>query len=181
MNVCSRILLCVSLLAPAAALADFNEGVAYYARGEYDKAAQVLIPLAESANQPMAQYFLGAMYAKGQGVEQSYEQAAKWYRSAAEKGVAPAQYKLGLLYRDGHGVPHDMEYAYAWLSVATKLGHQLAPAALSATEGQMAAAELDAAKKLSEDYIQKYAIKQEEKPAGVDEPLQGPPPAPQPQ
>ncbi len=179
MNVACRILLCAALLAPVAALADFDEGVAYYARGEYDKAAQVLIPLAENANQPMAQYFLGAMYARGQGVEQSYEQAAKWYRSAAEKGIAPAQYKLGLLYRDGRGVPHDMEYAYAWFSVATKLGHQLAPAAMSAAEGQMAASELDAAKKLSQEFIQKYAIKQEEKPPGVEEPLQGPPPAPQ--
>jgi len=36
----------------------------------------------------MAQYNLGVMYAKGQGVTQDNVQAVAWYRKAAEQGEA---------------------------------------------------------------------------------------------
>ena len=151
--------------------ADFNAGVAAYARGEYETAAQHLIPLAESADDPYAQRFLGEMYAKGQGVEQNLELAAKWYRSAAEHGVATAQYKLGIMYRDGQGVPQDMEYAYAWLSVANKQGNKLAPTALASVESKLSAEEMGEAKKLSEEFIKKYGEPPKLKPEGLEQPI----------
>ncbi len=42
-----------------------------------------------------AQYNLGVMYYKGQGVPQDYAVAARWYRKAAAQGLASALYNLG--------------------------------------------------------------------------------------
>lgn len=158
-------------LVTTTAHADFNGGVAAYMRGDYSTAAQQLVPLAESADHAYSQYFLGAMYAKGQGVEQNLETAAKWYRSAAEKGVSSAQYRLGLMYRDGQGVPQDNEQAYAWLSVATKLGSNLAPPALASLDGKLSPEELAEAQKLSEEYITKYGEPPKDTPEGHNEPI----------
>ena len=44
-----------------------------------------------------AQYELGTCYEFGKGVEQSYEQAIRWYRKAAEQGHANAKAVLDRL------------------------------------------------------------------------------------
>lgn len=44
---------------------------------------------------------LGRMYDEGYGVEQNDEEAAKWYRLAAESGNANAQQALELMYANG--------------------------------------------------------------------------------
>jgi uncharacterized protein len=54
-----------------------------------------------------AQKTLGTLHSKGQGVPQSYIEAAKWYRKAADQGYAPAQVALGELHEAGQGVPID--------------------------------------------------------------------------
>ena len=46
--------------------------------------------LAEQGNAP-AQYNLGLMYARGEGVPQDYTEAVKWFRLAAEQGNAKAK------------------------------------------------------------------------------------------
>jgi hypothetical protein len=51
------------------------------------------------------------MYSMGQGVPQDAEQAAQWYRRAANQGLSVAQERLGGLYAMGQGVPQD--YAQA--------------------------------------------------------------------
>src|SRR5262249_53410150 len=50
-----------------------------------------------------AQFNLAQMYDKGEGVPQSYAEAAKWYRKAAEQGDASAQDNLGAMYHFGQG------------------------------------------------------------------------------
>jgi len=50
---------------------------------------------AESGNID-AQFNLGGMYDKGQGVEQDFREAVKWYQKAADQGFAPAQNALRL-------------------------------------------------------------------------------------
>ena len=42
-----------------------------------------------------AQYNLGVMYDRGDGVDQDYQEALKWYRLAAKQGNAEAQRDLG--------------------------------------------------------------------------------------
>ena len=50
----------------------------------------------------VAQFNLGSMYSKGQGVPQDYAQAVVWYRKAAEAGRRHAQFNLGTMYANGH-------------------------------------------------------------------------------
>ena len=55
----------------------------------------------------MAQYNLGVMYENGRGVPQNDAEAVKWYRKAAEQGLASAQNNLGVMYANGEGVPQN--------------------------------------------------------------------------
>ena len=49
------------------------------------------------------------------GVPQDHEQAAAWYRKAAEQGLPEAQLGLGLMYYNGEGVPQDHEDSIIWI------------------------------------------------------------------
>ena len=140
----------------APARADFNDGVVALMQGRNEEALKTFLPLAETSNHAYSQYFLGRMYAEGRGVPQDREQAAKWFRKAAEKGVQDAQYRLGGMYERGEGVPTDMEYAYAWYSVSAHIGNPKADGALAAASKKMSAEELRSANTLAADLIQKY-------------------------
>jgi len=65
-----------------------------------------------------AQYYLGWMYANGEGVPEDDAQAVRWHRKAAEQGLAIAQNNLGWMYASGEGVPEDDVFAYAWFNLA---------------------------------------------------------------
>jgi TPR repeat protein len=69
-----------------------------------------------------AQVGLGHMYYDGQGVQQNFAEAARWYRKAAEQGNAKAQYGLGYMYHYGHGVPQDYGEAVQWYRKAADQG-----------------------------------------------------------
>ncbi|MDD6546240.1 MAG: tetratricopeptide repeat protein [Pseudomonadota bacterium] len=56
---------------------------------------------------PEAQWALGTGYSKGDGLPQSYAEAVKWWRKAADQGFSWAQNDLGLAYIKGLGVPQD--------------------------------------------------------------------------
>ncbi len=71
---------------------------------------------------PEAQLTLGDAYVSGEGVQQDYTQAAKWYRQAAEAGKARAQAALGDLYDAGQGVPQDDAQAAKWYRRAAEQG-----------------------------------------------------------
>ncbi len=66
-------------------------GEAALARGEYDKALEIIRPLAQGGN-VRAQDQLAGMYAGGMGVTRNYNQAYIWYSLAARGGstTAPA-------------------------------------------------------------------------------------------
>ena len=46
---------------------------------------------------------LGLIYATGQGVAKDDAEAARWYRMAAELGMAEAQFNLGIELRQWEG------------------------------------------------------------------------------
>ena len=71
----------------------------------------------------MAQYTLGNMYAKGEGVKKDLATAARWFTSAANQGNADAQYALGVMYLNGDGVTRDEAYALDWIKKAAESGH----------------------------------------------------------
>ena len=152
------ILALVLVVMAGPARADFNDGVVALMSGNYDTALATFVPLAETSDHAYAQYFLGRMYAVGQGVEQNLGTAAGWYRKAAEKGVADASYRLGALYEHGKGVPSDMEYAYGWYSVAAHVGNAKGADALKKVAAKLSETEQTEAKKLSRNLIKKYGV-----------------------
>ncbi len=81
-----RLVLTIAILLGLAALAwaGFAEGVAAYGRGDYATALREFRPFAEQGD-ANAQFNLGVMYDKGQGVPQDYAEAVKWYRKAVEQ------------------------------------------------------------------------------------------------
>ena len=102
--------------------------------------------LAAEQGDPDAQYELGRMYNKGEGVPPDGQEAvrwlqlaaeqgnadaqlilgladaggeaARWYRLAAEQGNANAQAVLGAMYVTGEGVPQDYVQSHKWLNLA---------------------------------------------------------------
>ena len=99
--------------APPAAAQTFAEALAAAKRGDYATAYRGFRHFAERGNS-VAQFYLGLMYSKGQGVARDYAKAAKWYRHAATNGLAEAQYNLGLMYEKGRGVLQDYAEAAKW-------------------------------------------------------------------
>ncbi len=74
-----------------------------------------------------AQYQLGLLYAKGDGVPQSYTRAAEWFQLSAGLGRnRDAQFFLGELFFHGRGVGHDYGIALEWYRKAARRGHPVA-------------------------------------------------------
>lgn len=111
---------CAGLAAPAAAR--FEEGVRAYDTGDYARAHAIWLDLARQGDLA-AQRNLGHLYRRGLGVAPDPEQAALWYRRAAERGLVAAQVNLGVLYLRGEGVRKDPAEAARWFMVAAQRGH----------------------------------------------------------
>ena len=73
-----------------------------------------------------AQYNLGELYRNGQGVEQDFKEALKWYQKAADQGHADAQLNLGVMYANGEGVLEDDKEATKWFQKAADQGLAMA-------------------------------------------------------
>lgn len=113
--------LAVLLSAGAAGAQDFDAGWAAHERGDYAAVLEEWRPLAE-AGYALAQFNLGLMYYKGDGVPQDKAEAARWYRLAADQGDASAQLNLGLMFDNGEGVPQDDAEAARWYRLAADQG-----------------------------------------------------------
>ena len=62
------------------------------------------------------------MYENGKGIGKDDQQAAYWYRLAAEQGVPHAQSNLGRMYSEGRGVARDKLEAVKWFQKAAERG-----------------------------------------------------------
>lgn len=102
----------------------YNLGVDYYQKKDYDKAVYWFEKAAEQGIVE-ALYNLGVCYANGEGVSQDYTTAAYWYEKAAEQGYAKAQLNLGHLYfhYNGVGIKFDWEKALYWYEKAALQGN----------------------------------------------------------
>jgi len=143
--------------------ADFSDGMVAYQMGDYETAYNTMISLASTKEEdPLPQYILGVMYLRGQGVEQNYEEAGKWFRKASENRLPQAQYKLATLYTEGKGVPRDYEFAYVWYSVGAAHNHKLSVNSLDKAREKLSDSELKAAEKLLGEYVNKYGPSEED-------------------
>ncbi len=114
--------LVLALIATAApATASLEAAWQAYQRGDYAAAAAIWRPLAE-AGDPVAQFNLGFLHHRGEGVTQDYVAAAHWWTSAANQGAIKAQHNLGLAYFNGEGVEQDNEQARYWIQQAANAG-----------------------------------------------------------
>ncbi len=101
---------------------DFNKGLEAAQKGDFATALREWRPLAEQGDAD-AQYNLGVMYDKGDGVTQNHKEAVKWYRKSADQGNASAQYNLALMYENGKGVTQDYKEAVKWYRKSAEQGN----------------------------------------------------------
>jgi uncharacterized protein len=129
----------------------FNDGWIAFEKKDFKTAFKLWLPLAEKQNR-RAQFHLGVLYEKGQGIPQDYNEASKWYLLAAEQGyttakakiyslakfkvhyaleiltndanngVANAQFALAKMYEKGQGIPQDYDEAAKWYLHAVEQG-----------------------------------------------------------
>ena len=81
------------------------------------------------------QFELGEMFRNSEQCD--FEQAFKWYLSAARNGSRQAQHRLGTLYARGQGVRKSLVESYAWCKVAAFQHSRCARRKLSCIERHM--------------------------------------------
>ncbi|KZK83431.1 putative beta-lactamase HcpC precursor [Pseudovibrio sp. Ad13] len=58
--------------------------------------------------------YIGRVYFDDERIEQNYQEAAKWFLLAAERGNSGAQQAMGTFFEFGMGVPRDYREALKW-------------------------------------------------------------------
>jgi TPR repeat protein len=76
------------------------------------------------------------MYLYGQAGKQDDDEAAKWYRKAAEQGYLSAQLELGRMHEIGRGVTKDTTEAAKWYRKAAEQGSKRGEKSLKMLEGK---------------------------------------------
>lgn len=105
-RILSTLLLCITLLLANISFAGELEDLTFKA----------------NQGNALAQFSLGKMNDKGQGLPQDHKQAVMWFTKAANQGYAKAQSNLGVMYANGEGVPQDYKQALMWFSKAANQG-----------------------------------------------------------
>lgn len=75
------------------------------------------------AEDAKAQFNIGEMYAKGDGILKDAAKAMEWYQKAAAQGNAEAQKTIGMFYRDGFGITKNADKALDWFQKAAAQGN----------------------------------------------------------
>ena len=144
------------------------EAYAAYKMGQYDKARNAWLSLAER-NNPAAMINLANMFEQGQGVERDLKKAAEWLRQAADLGDTRGQFQLGMAYEKGMGVERNPQTASEWFRKAAEQGDSTAQFNL----GVMLATNYGQGIKTSSPGQKKEAIKWLEKAKENDHPDAG--------
>ena len=81
-------------------------------------AARSYLKIATAYGHPTAQFWLGVMSIRGEGVKRNPNQGLKWLMASARKRYPPAEAYLGELYWDGKIVRADRTRALMWYILA---------------------------------------------------------------
>src|SRR6266446_5336343 len=111
----------VMIVATTPALAELEDGLAAYDRGDFATAYRELAPAA-AGGAPAAQYAMARMYLSGEGVSRDSAEGLKWLRKAALARVGLAQYQLGACYEWGIALARDYGEAARWYRMAADRG-----------------------------------------------------------
>ena len=109
---------------------------------------------------PEAQFCLGSMYEVGEGVPESDEIAARWYRKAADhftdvSGVWEAEVQMNYMYRDGR-LRKDYVEAYMWAAIVGFSANPPADSDMKRTARNMTKAQIAEAQRRAEDWIKRH-------------------------
>ncbi len=94
-----------------------GEYVAYHG-ADYRSALNVWLSRARGGD-AQAQHYVGEIYERGMGTDPDFEEAARWYRKAADQGFTRSMVNLAYFYEQGMGVEQDMAQALDWYRKAT--------------------------------------------------------------
>ena len=108
---------CIVLLlllwpAPSRAI-DLSDVHRSYRDGNYARALAEFRSGAD-AGAAEAQYWLGLLYDRGQGVARDRDLAYQWFHKAAQQGHSEAQRVVGVYLDEGKSVPQDLAQAAMW-------------------------------------------------------------------
>lgn len=92
---------------------------------------------AEVQYDAIAQYNLGILYYKGEGLPRSLVKAFELFMKAAKQGLAEAQYNVGVMCENGEGVPKNMAMAVEWYRKAAAQKNSLVSSAAQKALGVM--------------------------------------------
>ena len=109
------------LLAGPVYAGPMEDAATAYEREDYATAYRLYLQLADQGNLA-AEYNLGVLYSRGQGLPQDDAEAARWWRQAADQGYADAQFFLGLMCFSGRGVQQNDAEAAKWFRQAADQG-----------------------------------------------------------
>jgi TPR repeat protein len=112
-----------------------------------------LVPAHSTLEDPLR---LGQMYYQGAGGHQDYAEALKWWKIAAEQGIADAQYNIGVMYANGDGVWRDYVQAHMWFSLATASGVVGAGRSRVAIAEHMTPDQFNEAQRLAREWMAKH-------------------------
>ena len=106
-----------SILPCPAIAGPFEDSLAAFNAGDKAEGLRLTRVAAEQGN-AAAQFTLGQFYSNGDGVEQNYKQAFKWFDRSAEQGDDAAEEALAGAYFFARGVPQDYLEAHKWANLA---------------------------------------------------------------
>jgi len=105
---------------------------------------------------PIAQFALGARYARGVDVKLDQTEAAKWFSKAAEQGHVGAQAALGAYYWAGRGVPQDLGKAYFWSALARANGDEGSKYRVATLSAHMSRGQITEAQQRANEWLQQH-------------------------
>src|SRR5260370_41011065 len=89
---------------------------------------------------------LAVLYADAIDGKPDYQNATKWFRKAADYGLADSQYNLGILFGRGIGIEANLAEAYKWFALAARDGDRESTAKRDDVGGRLDQRPLAAAK-----------------------------------
>ena len=92
-------------------------GMLYFQKD--DERAMQHLKAGSEAGDPLALYYLGAVYYAGKfDIEADKRTAAEYFLQSAQKGHAPAQFTIAVCLYNGEGVRQDLQAARSWMEKA---------------------------------------------------------------
>ena len=134
--------------------AQYYLGAMYYTGDGVPKGYETAVKwykLAAEQGNVDAQTNLGEMYRQGTGVRRNYEAAVNYFKLSAEQGHVFAQISLGELYFAGAGVTRDYVRAHVWFNIAASKDDGLGAEYRDMIAAAMTPADLERAKELAEE------------------------------